>query len=128
MLPHVLTQFSLPPSNFEEPTPIFSTPMGNPEPKEYIQKKWREKVLGPVSYGFSFCDENLYHLKGGMVISTLERSLNIFGLVWWRSLKWIFSEINFSVISATKVFLFVVWIRIFIKIVSVFSEIENHIE
>ena len=87
-------------------------------PEEMIRESF------PVSYGFYFWDENLYRIKGRMVISTFERSLKIFNLGWWISLKWIFSEINFSVISGYKFLLFVVWMRILIKFNAVFKRLK----
>ena len=66
-----------------------------------VRKKWWQKVLSPVSYGFLF--------------------LRISENLWWSSLKSIFCKINICVVGGTMVFLFGVWMGVLFKINTVFA-------
>ena len=50
--------------------------------------------------------------------------VNFWFSLWWSSLKSIFREINFSVVSGTMVFLFLVWMVVLFKTNPVFPNLR----
>ena len=72
------------------------------EPKYYCQTERMAESFKPCLTCFCFFFLNIFE--------------NIFLILWWSSLKSVFHEIIFSLISDTMVFLFIVWMGVVFKI------------